>query len=92
MSCVRGRPVNQQQRVELLAAAVDYAVANGFSEVSWRSGAAVLDVSPTALVHHFGTKEEMLVAILGRLRGCIVVALYDRSGEHIDVVTAARWA
>jgi AcrR family transcriptional regulator len=87
-----GRPVNQQRRVELLDAAVDYAVENGFSEVSWRPVAAALDVSPTALVHHFGTKEQMLVAILGRLRERIVVAMNDRSGERIDLVTAARWA
>jgi AcrR family transcriptional regulator len=87
-----GRPVNQQRRIELLDAAVDYAVANGFSEVSWRPVAAALEVSPTALVHHFGTKEQMLVAILGRLRERIVVAMNDHSGERIDLVTAARRA
>jgi AcrR family transcriptional regulator len=88
-----GRPVNQQRRAELLDAAVDYAVENGFSEVSWRPVAAALDVSPTALVHHFGTKEQMLVAILGRLRERIVVAMNDRpSGEPIGLVTAARRA
>jgi AcrR family transcriptional regulator len=87
-----GRPINQQRRAELLDAAVDYAVENGFSEVSWRPVAAALEVSPTALVHHFGTKEQMLVAILGRLRERIVVAMNNRSGERIDLATAARRA
>jgi AcrR family transcriptional regulator len=87
-----GRPVNQQRRTELLDSAVDFAVKNGFSEVSWRPIAAALDVSPTALVHHFGTKEQMLVAILGRLRERIVVAMSDQPGERIDLVTAARRA
>ena len=87
-----GRPVNQQRRVELLDAAVDYAVKNGFSEVSWRPVAAALEVSPTALVHHFGTKEQMLVAILGRLRERIVVAMNHSSSERGDLVTATRRA
>jgi AcrR family transcriptional regulator len=87
-----GRPVNQRRRAELLDAAVDYAVENGFSEVSWRPVAAALAVSPTALVHHFGTKEQMLVAILGRLRERIVAAMSDRSGEQTDLATAARRA
>jgi AcrR family transcriptional regulator len=87
-----GRPVNEQRRAELLDAAVDYAVKNGFSEVSWRQVAAGLQVSPTALVHHFGTKEQMLVAILGRLRERIVVATNDRPGGRVDLATAARLA
>ena len=87
-----GRPINQQRRNDLLDAAVDYAVHNGFSEVSWRTVAAALDVSPTALVHHFGTKEEMLVAILGRLRERIVGAMNDRPGQRTDLEAAARRA
>jgi AcrR family transcriptional regulator len=87
-----GRPVNQQRRIDLLDAAVDYAVDNGFSEVSWRPVAAALNVSPTALVHHFGTKEQMLVAILGRLRERVVVAMNDTSAERLDLQAAARWA
>jgi len=87
-----GRPINQQRRNDLLDAAVDYAVHNGFAEVSWRTVAAALDVSPTALVHHFGTKEQMLVAILGRLRERVVVAMNDTSGQRTDLAAAAREA
>jgi AcrR family transcriptional regulator len=86
-----GRPVDCQRRAELLDAVVDYTVEHGFSEVSWRPVAAALGVSPTTLVHHFGTKEQMLVAILGRLRDRIAAAS-DRPGEQPDLATAARAA
>src|SRR3954452_8789690 len=87
-----GRPVNHQRRVELLDAAVEYAAEHGFSELSWRPVAAALGVSPTTLVHHFGTKEQMLEAILGRLRQRMFVATNERVGEHPDLATAARAA
>jgi AcrR family transcriptional regulator len=89
-----GRPVDHQRRAELLDAVVDYTVEHGFSEVSWRPVAAALGVSPTTLVHHFGTKEQMLVAILGRLRERIRAAASDRAGEQAGLAAAARaaWA
>ena len=87
-----GRPVDHQRRAELLDAVVDYATEQGFSELSWRPVAAALGVSPTTLVHHFGTKEQMLVAILGRLRERIHAATSDLLGEQPDLATAARAA
>ena len=86
-----GRPVDHQRRAELLDAVVDYTVEHGFSEVSWRPVAAALGVSPTTLVHHFGTKEQMLVAILGRLRERIA-AESGRDDEQPGLPAAARAA
>jgi AcrR family transcriptional regulator len=57
--------------------------------LSWRPVAAALGVSPTTLVHHFGTKEQMLEAILGRLRERIFVATRDPAGEQPDLATEA---
>jgi AcrR family transcriptional regulator len=85
-----GRPVDHQRRAELLDAVVDYTIEHGFSELSWRPVAAALGVSTTTLVHRFGTKEQMLEAILGRLRERIFVATSDRVGEQPDLATAAR--
>ncbi len=85
-----GRPVNYERRAELLDAAVEYAAKYGFSELSWRPVAAALGVSPTTLVHHFGTKEQMLEAILGRLRERILLATRETAGDHPDLETAAR--
>jgi AcrR family transcriptional regulator len=87
-----GRPVDHQRRAELLDAVVDYTVEHGFSEVSWRPVAAALGVSATTLVHHFGTKEQMLQAILGRLRDRMVAASTDQAGAQTDLATAARAA
>ena len=91
---VSGRPVNHQRRSELLDAAVEYAAEHGFSELTWRPVAAALGVSPTTLVHHFGTKEQMLEAILERLLERIFVATRDLTGEQPDLATQARaaWA
>jgi AcrR family transcriptional regulator len=89
-AAMAGRPVDHQRRAELLDAAVDYATEQGFSELSWRPIAAALGVSTTTLVHHFGTKEQLLEAILGRLRQRIVVATSDLTGEQPNLATAAR--
>ncbi len=85
-----GRPVDHLRRAELLDAVVDYTIDHGFSEVSWRPVAAAVGVSPTTLVHHFGTKEQMLVEILGRLRERVFEATREVAGERPDLATAAR--
>jgi AcrR family transcriptional regulator len=87
-----GRPVDCQRRAELLDAVVEYTVEHGFSEVSWRPVAAALGVSPTTLVHRFGTKEQMLEAILGRLRERVAAATMDMLGEQPGLAAAARAA
>ncbi|MFJ2630953.1 TetR/AcrR family transcriptional regulator [Streptomyces sp. NPDC087422] len=85
-----GRPVDHQRRAELLDAVVDYTVEHGFSEVSWRPVAAALGVSPTTLVHRFGTKEQMLQAVLGRLRERIFQATNETAGHQPDLATSVR--
>ncbi|MGW6619636.1 TetR/AcrR family transcriptional regulator [Nocardia sp. NPDC055002] len=85
-----GRPVDYQRRDELLDAVVDYMVEHGLSELSWRPVAAGLGVSPTTLVHHFGTKEQMLQVVLERLRRRMFAATSDAAGPHPDLATAAR--
>lgn len=85
-----GRPVNHQRRADLLDAAVDYAVQHGFADLSWRPVARALGVSTTTLVHHFGTKEQMLEAILGRLRERAFAATRDAVGDQPDLAAAAR--
>lgn len=85
-----GRPVDGRRRAELLDAVVDYTVEHGFSEVSWRPVAAALGVAPTTLVHRFGTKEQMLEAILTRLRERMFAATGDTHGETSGLQAAAR--
>src|SRR3984957_1248717 len=89
-----GRPVDYQRRAELLDAVVDYTIEHGFSALSWRPLACTLGVSATTLVHHFGSKEQMLEAIQGRLRERMFAATADQAGQQPDLATAARavWA
>jgi AcrR family transcriptional regulator len=89
-AAMAGRPVDVQRRAELLDAVVDYAVDRGLSELSWRPLSAALGITPTTLVHHFGSKEQMLQAMLGRLRARIFTATSDDTGRQPDLATAAR--
>jgi AcrR family transcriptional regulator len=67
------RPPDPARRAELLDAAIDYAVEHGLSDLTLRPLADALGVMPNTLVHHFGSKEELLSEILNgvrdRLRG-----------------------
>ncbi|UGT63005.1 TetR/AcrR family transcriptional regulator [Nocardia asteroides] len=81
-----GRPIDHRRRAELLDAAVDHAADRGFAELSLRPMAAALGVSPTTLVHHFGSREQLLAAVLGRLRERVALT----PGSYPDLATAAR--
>ena len=54
-------------RLELLDRVVEYLAANGLGAASLRPIAQALDVSLNRLVHHFGTKQELVAAALDRV-------------------------
>jgi AcrR family transcriptional regulator len=62
------RPIDPTRREQLLEAAIDYAVEHGLSDLTLRPLADALGVMPNTLVHHFGSKEELLSAILNGVR------------------------
>jgi AcrR family transcriptional regulator len=62
------RPVDHARRQELLDAAVEYVIRNGVADLSLRPLADALDTQAPVLLHHFGTKEELLVHILNGVR------------------------
>lgn len=62
------RPIEPRRRAELLDAAVDYAAEHGLADLTLRPLAEALAVSPNTLVHHFGSKEELISAILNGVR------------------------
>jgi AcrR family transcriptional regulator len=84
------RPVNEQRREDLLDATVAYVIKQGIGQLSWRQAAADLDVSPTTLVHRFGSKEQMIQAVLARLRERTFVDVGARTGTERSLATAAR--
>jgi AcrR family transcriptional regulator len=61
-----GRRPDVERRVELLDAVVAYLGRHGLAAVSLRPMATEIGVSVNALVHHFGTKEQIVVAALRR--------------------------
>ena len=62
------RPPDPQRREELLDRAVDYVIANGISDLSLRPLARALGTQAPVLLHHFGSKEQLLEELLGRVR------------------------
>ncbi|MCY7299776.1 MAG: TetR/AcrR family transcriptional regulator [Ilumatobacteraceae bacterium] len=60
------RTPDLERRQELLDRIVEYLAENGVAQATLRPMAASLDVSINRLVHHFGSKEELLTAALAR--------------------------
>ncbi len=60
------RTPDLERRQELLDRIVEYLAKNGVAQATLRPMAASLDVSINRLVHHFGSKEELLTAALAR--------------------------
>ena len=61
-----GRLVDVRRRTELLDDVVAYLAEHGIAGLSLRPMAKSLSVSVNALVHHFGTKDDIVVAALQR--------------------------
>lgn len=81
------------RRNELLDRAVEYAIEHGLSDLTLRPLADALGVMPNTLVHHFGSKEELLSAILNgvreRLQAMVRTELKRNRGS--DPLQAAWW-
>jgi AcrR family transcriptional regulator len=78
------------RRAQLLDAAIDYAVEHGLSDLTLRPLADALGVMPNTLVHHFGSKEDLLSEILNgvrdRLRAMRAGMEGDPSGDPLTGV------
>jgi AcrR family transcriptional regulator len=89
------RPVDPARRAELLRRAIDYAIERGLSDLTLRPLADALGVMPNTLVHHFGSKEELLSAILNGVRDRLremmrTESQLDSDGDPLQ--SAWRWA
>ena len=58
------RTPDVEMKRALLDQVVAYLADHGLGDVSLRPMAAALDTSPNRLVHHFGSKQELLAAAL----------------------------
>jgi len=85
---VDGRRVRyQHRRPELLAAVADYVLTHGFAGLAMRPLAAVVGVSHGTLLHHFGSKENLVTEVIDLLRQ----RLADAAGSPADLAGLASW-
>jgi len=72
-------------RQRLLGAVVDYVLTHGLAELSLRPLASAVASSPRMLLYHFGSKEELVLAVIDETRkrhADLLEAWYERSAEH----------
>jgi AcrR family transcriptional regulator len=86
------RPVNETRRTELLHAVIDYVIAHGLSDLSLRPLATELGVTPTTLVHHFGSKDELLQLVVNGVRERILDVLEVPAGAGDRTPEELLWA
>ena len=76
------------RREELLDAASAYVIEHGVATLSMRPLAKAIGVAPSALVHHFGTKEQLVTLVLGYIRDRSMV---PAAGPGDDLDTYREW-
>jgi len=89
-----GRLPDVERRNELLDGVVAYLAENGLADVSLRPMAKALDVSVNGLVHHFGSKNNIVVAALARANQSQEQVLDRWLGNHPSLSQAdllRRW-
>ena len=85
------RPPDDGRRRALLDAVIDDAGRNGIGGRSLRDLAAAAGTSHRMLIHHFGSREELLLAVVEEVERRQVATLDDLPVDPADAV-AASWA
>ena len=86
---VRRRLPPAERRAEILAAATELIATSGFNGVSLGAFAAAAGMTKAGLLHHFPSKEHLLIAVLERRDELDVAAVID-SAEPVADAAAAR--
>ncbi|ERB49948.1 TetR family transcriptional regulator [Rhodococcus sp. P27] len=79
----------QHRRAELLEQVTAYVTANGVGELSMRPLAKDLGISHATLIHHFGSKEQLLTEVVATLRDSS--SLDISSGTDIVEMLTSYW-
>jgi len=85
------RPPDEDRRQELLAALVDDLARAGIGQRSLRDIADAVGTSHRMLLHHFGTRDELLLSVVEEVERRQVGTLGDLPLEPAEAV-AAMWA
>jgi AcrR family transcriptional regulator len=87
------RPVDHERRRELLERATDYVIEHGIADMSLRPLADALDTQAPVLLHHFGSKEQLVALLLNEVRARLRHVAHAAVVEGDDPVDAVwRWA
>jgi AcrR family transcriptional regulator len=86
---VRRRLPPAQRREEILVTATDLIEASGYQTVSLEAFADAAGMTKAGLLHHFSSKEELLIAVLQR-RDILDEATVDRDALHAPDAATAR--
>jgi AcrR family transcriptional regulator len=81
-------------REKLLEGAIDYVADNGITDLSLRQLASALGTSHRMLIHHFGSKEGLWVAIVHEVEArqrAILAELVPAAGVPVDEAMRAWW-
>ena len=62
------RPANPERPAALLDRMADHVISNGIAELSLRPLAKAVRSSPRVLLYYFGSKEDLLLKVLARIR------------------------
>ena len=85
------RPPDDRRRRALLDAVIEDAGRNGIGGRSLRDLAAAAGTSHRMLIHHFGSREELLLAVVEEVERRQVATLGDLPADLADAV-AVSWA
>lgn len=85
------RSSDPRRRRQLLDALVDAYATGGVGDRSLREVAEAVDTSHRMLLHHFGSKAELLVAIVGEVERRQMTRLHGRPAQPPDSF-AAMWS
>ncbi len=84
------RPVDTERRADLLDALVDEVAATGIGSRSLRELAEAVGTSHRMLIHHFGSRDELMVAVVDRMEERQKQALTELPTDPADAVEA-QW-
>ena len=85
------RPPDERRRQELLDALIEAFAAGGIGQRSLREVAEAVGTSHRMLLHHFGSREELLLTIVEEVERRQTGMLTDLPDDPADAV-AAMWA
>lgn len=85
------RPPDLERRQELLDAVVDDFAVHGIGDRSLRDIAAVVGTSHRMLLHHFGSRDDLLLAIVDEVERRQMDLMHELPTEPADAI-AALWA